>query len=290
MRTTNQFVLGCARFSGKYGINSKSHITIKSLKKIFSDNTKFIKEIDTAIDYQKANQKLKMINLKKFRVSSKIPRLNLSDKKLELNTIKKIKDHAKFLKIKKFEILYLHDPCQVFEKNGFKILQILNSIKKTKLTKKIGISVYNPNELRFLLSKFKPDVVQIPLNIFDRRFLKKNILKSLKRKKISIYLRSLFLQGILLKDYKTLPKYFQKWEKLFINWEHWVKKKKLKKLEACMSILNILPKKIKIIIGVENDKQLKEIFNSTKIKSFPPTNIFSNNLKLINPSKWLIKK
>ena len=133
-------------------------------------------------------------------------------------------------------------------------------------------------------------MVQIPLNIFDRRFLKNNILNILKRKKISIYLRSLFLQGVLLRDYKTLPKYFQRWEKLFKSWEFWVKKKKLKKLEACMSILNIVPNKIKIIIGVENDNQLKEIFNSIKIKSYPPTNIFSNNSQLINPSKWSIKK
>jgi hypothetical protein len=57
-----------------------------------------------------------------------------------------------------------------------------------------------------------------------------------------------------------------------------------------MSILNIVPNKIKIIIGVENDNQLKEIFNSIKIKSYPPTNIFSNNSQLINPSKWSIKK
>jgi aryl-alcohol dehydrogenase-like predicted oxidoreductase len=290
MITTNQFVLGCARFSGKYGVNSKFHINVKSLKKIFLNNRKYIKEIDTAIGYKKANKKLKNINLKKFRVSSKIPRLNLSDKKLEFNTIKKIKDHAELLKIKKFEILYLHDPCQILKRNGFKILQILNSIKKAKLTKKIGISIYNPKELKLLLSKFKPDVVQIPLNIFDRRFLKNNILNILKRKKISIYLRSLFLQGVLLRDYKTLPKYFQRWEKLFKSWEFWVKKKKLKKLEACMSILNIVPNKIKIIIGVENDNQLKEIFNSIKIKSYPPTNIFSNNSKLINPSKWSIKK
>ena len=104
MITTKQLVLGCARFSGKYGINSKSNIHTKNIKKIFSKNKKIIKEIDTAIGYKKANEKLRNIKLGKIKVASKIPSLNLSEKKLHSITVKKIRDHAKFLKIKKFEI------------------------------------------------------------------------------------------------------------------------------------------------------------------------------------------
>ena len=93
-----------------------------------------------------------------------------------------------------------------------------------------------------------------------------------------------------MKNYKKLPKYFFKWKKLFNSWEIWLKKNKLSKVEGCLSILNLVFIKLNLIVGVESDKQLKEILNSLKTKVIPPKNIFSNNDDLINPTKWKIRK
>ena len=84
----------------------------------------------------------------------------------------------------------------------------MNFLKKKKIIRKIGVSVYNTNELDKILDKYKIDMVQLPLNLFNRTFLYKNYLKKLKKKNIEIHLRSIFLQGILLQDYKKIPKYF----------------------------------------------------------------------------------
>ena len=73
--------------------------------------------------------------------------------------------------------------------------------------------MYNPSELRKIL-KFLFLIVQFPLNILDRRFLDKKIIKLIKKNNIIPYARSIFLQGLLLKDIKLL-KYFFKWKKLF---------------------------------------------------------------------------
>ena len=139
-----------------------------------------------------------------------------------------------------------------------------------------------------MLKVFRPDVVQMPINIFDRRFLKKNILFKLKRKKILIYFRSIFLQGILLKNFENLPKYFSKWKNLFEKWEKWLKNNNLSKVEGCLSVLNLVSTKANLIIGAESNKQIKEILNSLKTKAKPPQNIFSNDTMLINPTKWKI--
>ena len=57
----------------------------------------------------------------------------------------------------------------------------------------IGVSFYNKNILLKTIKKFNLDFVQIPINIFDQRFIDKNMINKLK-KKIKIYARSIFLK------------------------------------------------------------------------------------------------
>ena len=46
----------------------------------------------------------------------------------------------------------------------------------------------------------------MPLNILDRRFLKRNFLNKLQNQNIEIHVRSIFFQGGLISDYKNLKK------------------------------------------------------------------------------------
>ena len=75
--------------------------------------------------------------------------------------------------------------------------------KKNKVIKKIGISVYNKNELNEILKVFTPEIIQFPLNVFNQSFNDKKYLQSLKHKGIELHARSIFLQGLLLKNKVT---------------------------------------------------------------------------------------
>ena len=61
----------------------------------------------------------------------------------------------------------------------------------------------------------KPDLIQIPLNILDKRFLNEKIIKTLKRKNIKIQIRSVFLQGLFLKKKNFIFKNFKKIKKKY---------------------------------------------------------------------------
>ena len=52
-------------------------------------------------------------------------------------------------------------------------------MKSHKIIKKIGFSIYSESQLFKLLNIFKPDIIQLPLSIFDNRFRKKNIIQKL---------------------------------------------------------------------------------------------------------------
>ena len=69
---------------------------------------------------------------------------------------------------------------------------------------KIGVSIYDPDEIYYIKKKFKPDIIQIPFNIIDRRIISKRRLKFFKNIKIQV--RSIFLQGLLLMNYDQRKK------------------------------------------------------------------------------------
>ena len=69
--------------------------------------------------------------------------------------------------------------------------------KQNGKVQRVGVSVYTPAQLERAL-QYPIDIVQIPLNIFDGRFLP--YLPLLRDRGIEIHARSVFLQGLLLMD------------------------------------------------------------------------------------------
>tara|TARA_Y100000816_G_C26107852_1_gene589458 strand:+ start:6254 stop:7132 length:879 start_codon:yes stop_codon:yes gene_type:complete len=280
----SKIVLGTVRFSGVYGIkNNNQLLSLQEIKKIINYAYKNkINYLDTAIAYKKTNYFLKKVNLKKFKVTSKLPTIKRNNEKnLYTNISKLINNHIAQLKIKKLYALYLHRPDDLLKKNGSGIVKALMKIKKDKKIEKIGFSVYNVNQLQELTRVLKPDIVQLPLSVFDNRFLKNNIIKKLQSKKIEVHIRSIFFQGGLLCDYQTLNKKISLPKIFFMRWEKWLKKNDVNKIRGALSILYKL-KNIKVVVGVENKSQLEEINNEMKKKFLRPP--------IINLPKKILKR
>ena len=100
-------------------------------------------------------------------------------------------------------------------------------------------------------------MIQIPLNILDRRINLKKISKIAKKEKIELHVRSIFLQGILLKEKCQIPSYFNKWSKILSKWNKWCLDNKLSKLQACINFIFNNEIADKIIIGIRNSKSSK---------------------------------
>ena len=127
--------------------------------------------------------------------------------------------------------------------------------------------------------------MQFPLNIFDQRFLKKNFTKKLKKLKIKIFVRSCFLQGLLLQS--SLKKRSNEAQKIFNSFLEWCLKKKITQVEGCLQFIKRFKFIDFIILGFDNANQLTEIIKVLKKKEIYVPNIFlSKNLKIIDPRKW----
>ena len=180
-----KLAIGSANFNQRYGVDNISLKNTKNIKNIFKEIDKNkIKFFDTAIDYKLEKNLIDSINLKNLKVTTKIRLPNINKKKFILNIKKKIQYELKKFQIKKFDTILLHNINDLkSSKYRSKLINELSELKKKKLTSKIGVSIYEPNDLKIVFKIFNPDVIQIPLNIFDQRFLKNNLLKKIKKKR-----------------------------------------------------------------------------------------------------------
>jgi aryl-alcohol dehydrogenase-like predicted oxidoreductase len=178
--------IGTAQFGSDYGITNKNgKVKINQIKKIirFCNQNK-INSLDTAVNYGNSEKILGKFSLKNFLITTKLPEIPESKKKNpEKWIINEVINSCKRLKVKKIFCLLLHKPHQLRGDLGSKIMASVKKLKKNGYLKKFGVSVYSVNELNKIILNFKIDLVNIPLSIINRDFLKKNYLKLLKKKK-----------------------------------------------------------------------------------------------------------
>ena len=284
----NKIVIGTANFDKIYGIQKrklpKKIINSKILKILLRSKIKFL---DTAFDYD--NKLFKGSNLKRFKIINKVKlpkkKIDFYIKNFENIVISKLKT----LGIDHFDYLLIHKSNDLKGKNGQIFLNKILNLKRNKYIKKVGVSIYEPKELLMIYKNFIPDLVQAPLNIFDQRIINSNFYDLIKKNDTKLQIRSIFLQGILLKDINELKK--MKVNKKLITkistFEQLCKKNNISRLEACVSFVKNI-KDIKFItIGFNSDIELKQILKSFKSKKkvyLKKSSIVEK--KLIDPRKW----
>lgn len=280
-----RIILGSAQFGLRYGLK-KTKINKKEFQKIYKTlKYNSLTYFDTAINYGSSQKRIGTLNIKK-KVITKIKVPTRKPKNLEKWYYQILFRTLKELKVKKLYGLLFHDISDIF-KNDKKLLNIILKSKKMGLVSKVGISVYDVNEINQVLKIWKPDIVQLPINVFDHRLLKKNSIKRLKKKKIEIHVRSCFLQGLLLEP--KLKRGNLNSKLIFKKFIKWCKEKKVDQLTACLHFIKKIKHIDAVIVGFDNSKQLSESLLSFRKKLVLVPDDFANNeKKLIDPRKWKI--
>jgi len=282
--------LGTAQFGLSYGVsNKKGKVKSQEVKKILQlAKISNIDTIDTAITYGDSEKTIGDIGFKNLRIITKLPALSKNCDDVYSWVKKKVKSSLKKLKTTSLYGVLVHKTADLSGDQGMKLINALNELKLNGLVKKIGISIYDPDECENLMKLTRFDIVQAPLNIVDRRLENSGWLSRLHLEEVEIHTRSVFLQGLLLMPRNQIPNTFNKWSKVWDEWALKLKNNDLSAVEACLSYPLSLPEINKIIVGVENVNQLREIIDKSETKKI--TNDFSfmisNDQMLINPTNW----
>ena len=291
----NKLVLGTAQFGSEYGIfNSSNFDDINEIKKIIqlfsSVGCKFI---DTSTDYPNSEKILGKSNVKNLKIITKIP---IKEDNLRFNNkdfIKKeINSSLRKIKIKKLYGLLFRSPLKLLSNSFKEYWNIAKEMQSLGYIEKIGISIYDPDDLRIILNRIKPNIIQVPFNIIDQRIKISGWLDLLHKKNIEVHARSIFFQGILLQKKNQFllekPECYQIWN----NYHKWLLDQKINNLDACLNFVLKEERISKIILGVDNLKQMQEILNfkEKRVKNINVTKIKNDQLFNINYWKENIKK
>jgi hypothetical protein len=279
-------VLGSAQLGNSdYGLFNKKKKTLLQIKKIEKLAFKYqVKFIDTAIKYGNSESIIGNSRLRKLKIITKIKLIKTKDLNNWLN--QEISSCLKKLRVNKIYALLIHDYKDLMSRNGKKYLKILYSFKKKGIIQKIGISIYSPKELELIWKFWKPEIVQAPFNILDQRLLDSGWIKTLKKFKTKIFVRSCFLQGLLTNNYKSILK-FKEYYPILNNFSNWCKKNNITNIKACLHFIKQFKKIDYLIVGFNNSQQLEKILKNFKEKQILIPNKFgTKEINLIDPRKW----
>ena len=183
--------------------------------------------------------------------------------------------------------ILLHHPMDLLGPSGSIIYRKLMEMKSSGVVQKLGISIYNPQELELILGHFSFDILQTPLSIFDRRILGADWLDRLKSCNVELHVRSVFLQGLLLLSRETRPSKFSPWQKLWEAWDVWLEKTEQSALSACLNYPLSIPEVSRVIVGVDSPLQFRQIIASVGGDySEPSDNLQCLDEDLLHPSIW----
>jgi aryl-alcohol dehydrogenase-like predicted oxidoreductase len=108
------------------------------------------------------------------------------------------------LGVEKIQTVLLHNERHVAE-YGDVITDIFREIKEEGLVGEFGISFSDKTHLLDYTADPIYTAVQIPMNLLDSAEIRNGSIKKLRDRGVTVYVRSLYLQGLFFKDVNTLP-------------------------------------------------------------------------------------
>ncbi|MBQ0088653.1 MAG: aldo/keto reductase [Prevotellaceae bacterium] len=278
MEGINKLVLGTVQFGCQYGINSAGRPSKEMVSEILAEAKRAgITKLDTSSAYGDSEQVLgECIPAEaEFDIVSKFPK--------GIGPINDaIEGSLGRLRTKRLYGYLLHH-FELYKENP-SLWDDFVKLKEDGKVGKIGFSLYTPEELELLLqNKVQFDLLQIPHNIFDRKF--DPYLKELADAGVEIHVRSTFLQGLFFKERNTLSEKMHPLKKYLLELDEYSKDRGLSISELALNY-NIQNSYIQgVLIGVDNVEQLRMNVSSISEKKIN-LDINVKEQELLNPVNW----
>ena len=169
-----KLALGSAQWGMNYGIsNNYGKSSLSQIDEILSYAYKQnITLIDTACDYGDAEMQLGKANLSKFNIITKTPfyTQSLLTKTSKEDLISSFNNSLSLLNLTKIHCLLVHHAEDLLKEGSEYLIEGLYYLKEKQVISKIGFSMYPGIDLERLIKSFTPDIVQLPINVFDQRY------------------------------------------------------------------------------------------------------------------------
>ena len=285
----NRIVLGGAQLGLPYGIlNGGETLSREEVARILDTAAGHgIDAIDTAIAYGQSESVIGETAQNRFKIISKLPPIPLDVSNVSQWVRTQVDASLSRLKCTSLNALLLHRSQDLTDAHGAELYAAINSLKVEKIIQRFGVSIYTPDELDGIIGTFDIDVVQAPLNVFDRRIL--GVIDQLTALNIEVHVRSVFLQGVLIAKPENRPQRFQPWSDHFARFDEWVLSSGVSAMACCLGFALQQSGVAKLVIGTTSPESLTEIMTSIpNMKLEVPADLQSSSEQLIDPRVWSV--
>jgi len=148
------------------------------------------------------------------------------------------------------------------------IIEALTVAKRKGYAKKIGVSVYEPDEAIACIDNPLIEFTQFPYSIFDHRMKNAGVFEKAVNSKIEIDTRSAFIQGLILMNEEQVPPFLSKAKPIVAKIDTICEKFNLNRVQLAMAYVKCEKRISHLVFGVDNKEQLVE-----DIKLFHTTNL-----------------
>ena len=290
--------LGTVQFGMDYGINNQKQPSISDCVTMLDYATQNgITNLDTAFAYGTAESvvgeflKKKTISREKLNISSKlVPNVmdEITPENYEAKVLELIKGQLKTLGTDYLDVYLYHSARYIYNDALLSALQVA---KKEGLAKKVGVSVYEPDEVKKGLANGKVDFMQFPYSIFDQRMLASGIF-DLPLNGTEIDTRSAFIQGLIIMSEDDIPPFLAKAKPIVRKIDEVCAKYNVNRVALAMNFVKQQKSISSLVFGVDNMEQLKQDVEFFK-KEIPcdivheiATEFTDIETEIVMPSLW----
>ena len=250
--------LGTAQLGMDYGVTNRQGqpSEAEALASLRRAQERGIELLDTAPGYGTA-ERIVGAALRSgcsFEVVTKIPALPAGDARaFILGALRASLDR---LEIDCVEGALLHHWQDAVGPQASAVVRALQQAKEEGLARRVGVSVYRAGDIDQVLRQFTPDVVQLPISVFDQRLAASGHLERLGELGVEIHARSVFMQGIALSPPGDLPAHLVGLRPALEQFRMLAGRNQLAPLVAALAFVARSPYISAMIVGVSNAAEL----------------------------------
>lgn len=286
-----RLALGTVQFGLPYGIaNAVGKIRLEHAEEMIeSARHAGIDTLDTAISYGDAEVMLGRIGVSDFRIISKVPALGAHISSVEDWIVKQAEASLTRLRVSRLGGLMLHSPNDLIGPQGPGVVRGMLRVREAGLAERIGLSVYHPEQLDRLSNVLPLEILQIPANVFDRRFFASGWLSRLAETGVEVHARSVLLQGLLTMPPESVPSKFAPFRQIIDRWHDWVYGENfgVSPVQACLAHVASYEGIARLVVGADSLSQLHDLIASAAATpQRAPEALASPCSLLIDPTQW----
>ena len=228
----------------------------------------------------------------KFAFKEKKP---FSKREIEAQVNEFVNKSLSQLKQDKLQIVMLHhyDDLEFYGKD---LVNAMKKVKSNGLTDKIGVSVHNPYTIKNVIGYGAFDAIQAPMNILDTRIPESGVLEELKKEEMIVFIRSVFLQGLIFKDENSaMPPNIECARPYLSKLRDIARRENIGIAELAMAYVRDLPGVTSLVVGCETKSQVEQNVACINTPSLSQETVreiqeaFAGVPEtVINPMKWAI--